>query len=58
MDYHDVDCLHDVDQPISMLHASVTSPCNDLPIYDEYGDCHVESISCDAMLHWISCDNS
>ena len=32
VDYHDIDCLHDVDQPISMLHASVTSPCDDLPI--------------------------
>ena len=41
-----------------MLHASVTSPCDDLPIYDEYDDCHVGSISCDAMLHRISCDNS
>ena len=36
----------------------VTSPCDDLPIYDEFDDCHVESISCDAMLHRISCDNS
>ena len=31
---------------------------DDLPIYDEYDDFHVESISCDAMLHRISCDNS
>ena len=53
-----IDCLHDVDPPIAMLHASSTSPCNDLPIYDEFDDCHVESISCDAMLHRISCDNS
>ena len=42
-----------------MLHASSTSACDDfLPIYDEYDDSHVESISCDAMLHRISCDNS
>ena len=58
VDILDIDCLHDVDQPITMLHASSTSPCDDLPIYDEYDDCHVESISCDAMLHRISCDNS
>ena len=59
MDILDIDCSHDVDQPISMLHASVTSSCDDLlPIYDEYDDSHVESISCDAMLHRISCDNS
>jgi len=44
--------------PIIMLHASATSPCDDLPIYDEYDDCHVESTSCDVMLHRISCDNS
>ena len=44
--------------PITMLHASATSPCDDLPIYDEYDDCHVESISCDAMLHMIFCANS
>ena len=49
MDILDIDCLHDVDQPISMLHASATSSCD---------DCRVESISCDAMLHSISCDNS
>ena len=24
----------------------------------EFDDCHVEYISCDAMLHRISCDNS
>ena len=48
-----------VDQPITMLHASATSSCDDLlPIYDEYEDSHVESISCDAMSHRISCDNS
>ena len=58
VDILDVDCLHDVDQPISMLHASVTSPCDDLSIYDEYDDCHVESISCCAMLHRISYANS
>ena len=58
VDILDIDCLHDVDQPITMLHASMISPCDDLPIYDEYDDCHVESISCDAMLHRISCDNS
>ena len=58
VDILDIDCLHDVDPPIVMLHASVISPCDDLPIYDEFDDCHVESISCDAMLHRISCDNS
>ena len=58
VDILDIDWLHDVDQPITMLHASATSPCDDLPIYDEFDDCHVESISCDAMLHRISCDNS
>ena len=37
VDILDIDCLHDVDQHISMLHASATSSCNDfLPIYDEY----------------------
>ena len=41
-----------------MLHASTITPCDDLPIYDEYDDSHVESISSDAMLHRISCDNS
>ena len=34
------DCLHDVDPPIAMLHASETSSCLDLPIYDEYDDEH------------------
>ena len=58
MDILGVDCLHDVDQPITLLHASATSQCDDLPIYDAYDDCHVEPISCDAMLHRISCDNS
>ena len=59
VDILDIDCLHDVDQAITMLHASLTSPCDDLlPIYDEYDDFHVESLSCDAMLHRISCDNS
>ena len=41
-----------------MLHASETSSCLDLPIYDEYDDEHVELPSCDAMLHRISCENS
>ena len=58
VDVLDIDCLHDVDPPIAMLHASMISPCDDLPIYDEFDDFHVESISCDAMLHRISCDNS
>ena len=58
VDYLTNDCLHDVDPPIVMLHASPTSPCDDLPIFDEFDDCHVESISSDAMLHRISCDNS
>ena len=47
VDILDIDCLHDVDQPITMLHASATSSCDDLlPIYNEYDDSHVESISC------------
>ena len=58
VDILDIDCLHDVDPPIVMLHASSTFPCDDLPIYDEFDDCHVEFISCDAMLHMISCHNS
>ena len=58
MDYRTNDCLHDVDPPIPMLHASATSSCHDLPIYDEYDDEHVELPSCDAMLHMISCENS
>ena len=41
-----------------MLHASATSSCHDLPLYDDYDDEHVELTSCDAMLHRISCDNS
>ena len=54
VDYLTNDCLHNVDPPITMLHASATSLCDDLlPIYDEYDDSHVESISCDAMLHRI-----
>ena len=54
VDILDIDCLHDVDPHITMLHASMISPCDDfLPIYDEYDDSHVESISCDAMLHRI-----
>ena len=57
MDYLTNDCLHDVDPPIPMLHASVTSSCHDLPIYDEYDDEHVDLPSCDAMLHRISCEN-
>ena len=35
VDVLDIDCLHDVDPPITMLHASMISPCDDLPIYDE-----------------------
>ena len=58
VDILDIDCLHDVDPPITMLHASATSSCLDLPIYDEYDDEHVELPSCDAMLHRISCENS
>ena len=58
MDILETDCLHDVDPPITVLHASMISPCDDLPIYDEYDDSHVESFSCDAMLHRISCANS
>ena len=58
VDILDIDCLHDVDPPSTLLHASMISPYDDLPIYDEYDDSHVESISCDAMLHRISCDNS
>ena len=39
VDYFPNDCLHYVDPPITMLHASSTSPCDDLlPIYDEYDD--------------------
>ena len=34
VDYITNDCLHDVDTPIPMLHASATSSCHDLPIYD------------------------
>ena len=58
VDILDIDCLHDVDPPIPMLHASATSSCHDLPLYDDYDDEHVELPSCDAMLHRISCDNS
>ena len=58
MDILDIDCLHDVDPPSTMLHASMISLCDDFPIYDEYDDSHVESISCDAMLHRIYYDNS
>ena len=58
VDYLDIDCSHDVDPPIPMLHASATSSCHDLPIYDKYDDEHVELPSCDAMLHRISCENS
>src|SRR3990170_3665822 len=50
VDILDIDCLHDVDPPITMLHASVISPCDDLSIYDEFDDCHVVPISCHAML--------
>ena len=56
VDSLDIDCSHDVDPPIHMLHASETSSCLDLPIYDEYDDEHVELPSCDAMLHRISCE--
>src|SRR5215216_1929282 len=52
-----IDFLHDVDPPITMLHASMISPCDDLPFYDEFDDYQEESLSCDAMLHRISCDN-
>ena len=45
VDILEIDCLHDVDQPITMLHASATSSWLDLPIYDEYDNCHVESLS-------------
>ena len=58
VDSLDIHCSHDVDPPIVMLHASETSSCLDLPIYDEYDDEHVELPSCDAMLHRISCENS
>ena len=58
MDYLTSDCLHDVDTPIPMLHASATYSCHDLSIYDEYDDEHVELSSCDAMLHRLSCENS
>ena len=58
MDYFSNDCLHDVDTPIPMLHASATSSCHDLPIYEKYDDEHVDLPSCDAMLHRISCENS
>ena len=58
VDYFTNDCLHDVDTPIPMLHASATSSCLDLPIYVEYDDEHVELPSCDPMLHRISCENS
>ena len=58
MDSLDIDCSHDVDPPITMLHASETSSFLDLPIYDEYDDEHVELPSCDAMIHRISCENS
>ena len=58
VDILDIDCLNDVDPPSTMLHTSMISSCDDLPIYDEYDDSHVESISSDAMLHRISCENS
>jgi len=52
----DFDCLHDDDRPIAMLQACVPTTCFDEPlIYDTYDDEHVECISCDAMLHRISC---
>ena len=58
VDSFDIDCSDDVDPPIAMLHASESSSCLDLPIYDEYDDEHVEFSSCDVMLHRISCENS
>ena len=59
VDILDNDCLHDDDPPSTMIRANATSSCDDfLPIYDEYDNSHVESISSDAMLHRISCDNS
>ncbi|KAE8806962.1 Nitrate transporter 1.3 [Hordeum vulgare] len=54
----DIDCLHDDDPPIDMLHDYATSTCDELPIYDEFDDSHVESTSCDDMLHRISFENS
>ena len=32
VDYFANDCFHDVDTPITMLHASANSSCHDLPI--------------------------
>ena len=58
VDYFTNDCLHDVDTPIPMLHASATSSCHDLPIYDEYDDEDVDLPSCDSIIHRISCQNS
>lgn len=49
----DMDCLHDIDDPIDMPHAILPSTCFDLPI-DEY----VMTSSCDAMLTRTSCENS
>ncbi|KAE8780568.1 gag-pol polyprotein [Hordeum vulgare] len=56
--YLDIDCFHDVDPPIDMLHDYATSSCDELPIYDEFDDSHEESINCDDVLHRISCENS
>ena len=54
----DINCIHDVDQLMDTPHT-MCSTCLDLPpIYDEYVDEHVELLSCDAMLHRISCENS
>ncbi|KAE8806938.1 gag-pol polyprotein [Hordeum vulgare] len=58
VDYVDIDCVHDDDSPIAMSHDYATSTCDELPIYDEFDDSYVESISFDAMLHRISCENS
>ncbi|KAE8786074.1 gag-pol polyprotein [Hordeum vulgare] len=54
----EIDCLHDDYHSIAMLHDYVNFPTNELPIYDEFDDYHVESISCDAMLHRIPCERS
>jgi hypothetical protein len=58
VDYLDIDCFHDVDHLMDSPHT-MSSTCLDVPpIYDEYDDEHVELLSCDAMLHRISCENS
>ena len=56
VDYLDIDYSHDVDHPMDSSH---TMSCFDMtPVYDEYDDEHAEFPSCDAMLHWISGENS